>query len=129
MYCPACGAAVKQPARRKNKNTAVLLAVSLSWWTWLYTYKRDTWKFWLGLGIGVVSVGLIFAYIINVFAYAINVVGLATSGSLNEPQLVGNISGWTNWATVALIAGFGVWVWAIVDAAVKSGEWYNSYYA
>ena len=129
MYCPACGAAVQQPARRKSKNTAVMLAVSLSWWTWLYTYKRDTWKFWLGLGVGVASVGLMFVYIINMFADAMNMVGLVTSGSLSETQLVGSISGWTNWVTVASIGGFGVWVWAIVDTAVKSGEWYNSYYA
>ncbi len=121
MYCPACGAAVKQPARRKNKNTTVLLAISLRWWTWLYTYKRDTWKFWLGLGIGVVSVGLIFAYIINVFAYAINVVGLATSGSLNKPQLVGNISGMDYLGHSRL----DCWLWhmGVGDSERRRQEW------
>ena len=129
MYCPACGAGVGQPTRRKNKIIAVLLAVSLSWWTWLYTYKRDAWKFWLGLAVGVFSAGLTFAYIINVFADVMNMIGLAMSGSLSEMQLGGSISGWTSWVTVASIAGFGIWVWTIVDTAVKSGEWYNFYYA
>lgn len=31
----------------KKKNTAVWLAVLFSYWTYLYTYKEDTLKFWL----------------------------------------------------------------------------------
>ena len=129
MYCPYCGASVHEPARRKNKKTAVLLAVSLSWWTWLYTYKKDAWKFWLGLGLGVVSIGLLFAYIIKAFEDAMNLVDLAMSGSLSETQLAGSTSGWTNWVTIAQVAVFCIWVWSIVDTAVKGSQWYNSYYA
>jgi len=40
----------------KSKTASVLLAVFLSFWTWLYTYKKDTWKFWVGLGIVVLTV-------------------------------------------------------------------------
>jgi len=127
MYCPACGTGIGQAARRKSKNIAVLLAVSLSWWTWLYTYKKDAWKFWLGLAAGTFSTVLISAYIVNLLADAMNMVGQAMSGSLNDMQLTGSVSGWTNWATVATIVGFVQWVWAIVDTAVKSGKWYNSY--
>ena len=81
------------------------------------------------MAVGVFSVGPIFAYIINVLADAMNMVGLAMSGSLSETQLGRSISAWTSWVTVASVAGFGVWVWATVDTVVKSGEWYNSYYA
>lgn len=129
MYCPACGIGVGQPARRKNKNTAVTLAVSLSWWTWLYTYKKDIWKFWLGSAIGVFSTGLTFAYIINMFRNVMTMVEQAMLGSLNETELAGSTSGLTNWIIVAWIAGLGLWSWAIVDTVVKSREWYNSYYA
>ncbi|MGH8980359.1 MAG: hypothetical protein ACRDWE_04975 [Acidimicrobiales bacterium] len=30
----------------------MLLAVFLSFWTWVYTYKRDRKKFWVGLLVG-----------------------------------------------------------------------------
>jgi hypothetical protein len=129
MYCPACGLSVQQPAHLKRKNTAVTLAISLSWWTWLYTYKRDVWKFWLGSAVGITSAGLIFAYLFDVYVDAINILGLAASGSINETQLAGSSSGLEIWATVAGIAGFGLWVWAIADTAIKGGEWYRLYYS
>jgi hypothetical protein len=31
----------------------VLLAVFLSFWTWLYTFQRDAAKFWWGLGLAI----------------------------------------------------------------------------
>ena len=38
---------------RKDKSAALLLAIFLGFWTWLYTYKRDAWKFWLCLGLNM----------------------------------------------------------------------------
>jgi len=43
--------------KTKDKTVAVLLAVFLGFWTWCYTYKKDAWKFWLNLGLTVVSIG------------------------------------------------------------------------
>jgi hypothetical protein len=37
----------------KDKSVAVLLAVFLGCWTWIYTYKKDAWKFWLCLGLNL----------------------------------------------------------------------------
>ena len=34
---------------RKDRTAAILLAIFLGGWTWIYTYKRDSWKFWLVL--------------------------------------------------------------------------------
>jgi hypothetical protein len=75
-FCPSCGEAIKtkavicvhcgvavssqaplSPLSPKSKTTAVLLAVFLGFWTWCYTYKRDAWKFWVNLGLTVVSLG------------------------------------------------------------------------
>jgi hypothetical protein len=44
-----------QGASPRSKTTAVLLAVFLSFWTWLYTYKTDSKKFWIGLGASIVG--------------------------------------------------------------------------
>ncbi|MDP3063551.1 MAG: zinc ribbon domain-containing protein, partial [Chloroflexota bacterium] len=87
-YCPSCGAVVKKQAvicvhcgvsRRpasttsavqppvtrnwesKSKTASVLLAVFLASWTWVYTYKRDGWKFWTAVGIGAVNLILVLA--------------------------------------------------------------------
>ena len=37
----------------KDKSVAILLAVFLGCWTWIYTYKKDAWKFWLCLGLNL----------------------------------------------------------------------------
>jgi hypothetical protein len=53
IMCPACGTPLSSP---HSKSTAVLLAVFLSFWTWLYTFQRDKVKFWWGLGLGIFGV-------------------------------------------------------------------------
>jgi len=68
-FCSACGAAMLGSAvvcgrcgtttgRPKDKTVAVLLAVFFGICTWLYTYKRDSKKFWIGAGLGVAGVVL-----------------------------------------------------------------------
>lgn len=41
-----------------SKIAAILMAVFLSYWTWLYTYEKDKTKFWLNLGLAIVTLGL-----------------------------------------------------------------------
>jgi hypothetical protein len=50
--CPTCGTPLSTP---HSKGAAVLLAIFLSFWTWVYTYKRDAAKFWWGLGLAVLG--------------------------------------------------------------------------
>jgi hypothetical protein len=38
----------------KSRTTAIVLAVFLSCWTWVYTYRADKNKFWLGIVASVV---------------------------------------------------------------------------
>lgn len=52
VICPRCGTATGSP---RSKGVAVLLAVFLSFWTWVYTYQRDKAKFWTGLVLAVVG--------------------------------------------------------------------------
>jgi hypothetical protein len=75
-FCAKCGAALKpagattpstsasssgapvgaQTQGGKSKTASILLAVFLGFWTWLYTYKRDAWKFWVGLGLAILII-------------------------------------------------------------------------
>ncbi|MHB1460423.1 MAG: hypothetical protein ACYC1M_03980 [Armatimonadota bacterium] len=42
----------------KNKSTALILAVIFGHFTWVYTYRYDSWKFWLGLVLSVLTCGV-----------------------------------------------------------------------
>ena len=60
--CTYCGVAVKggvfdKPRIPKDKTVALLLAIFLSFWTWIYTYQKDSWKFWLNLALSIVTIG------------------------------------------------------------------------
>jgi len=61
----------KNLRKDKSKTTAILLAVFLGGWSWIYTSKFDAWKFWLNIiidifltyGVGLYHVWLIVAWI------------------------------------------------------------------
>jgi hypothetical protein len=80
----------------KSKTASVLLAVFLTFWTWLYTVEKDWWKFVVGLVVGIA------AAVLHVY--------------LNMPII---------WL---LVPNYTVWIWAIVDVAIKKNEWYRSYF-
>ena len=113
IFCFSCGSAINREAEicvhcgvrvgrspssagSKSKTTAILLAVFLGFFTWLYTYREDATKFWIGLGIALANIVLV----------------MVTLGL---------------WLLVSWLVGLGVWIWAIVDSASKSDEWYASY--
>ncbi|MGH7665997.1 MAG: hypothetical protein ACREN1_01600, partial [Candidatus Dormibacteria bacterium] len=52
VVCVKCGTGLGSP---RNKGIAILLAVFLGSWTWLYTYKTDSTKFWIGLALEIVG--------------------------------------------------------------------------
>jgi 4-hydroxybenzoate polyprenyltransferase len=43
--------------RFKSKTVALLLAIFTAFFTWLYTYEDDSRKFWLNLGLTLVTLG------------------------------------------------------------------------
>lgn len=82
---------MKQIKRPKSKETAIVLAVLLSYWTWIYTWNED-WQKWI--------IALLFppvAFILNKSIYIFYLISL------------------------------GVWIWAIIDRAVKPREQYQNY--
>jgi hypothetical protein len=126
-FCKTCGAPItssgtlpvvptqsysstQQGKRGKSKVVSILLAVFLppGYWAWLYTYKRNWWKFWLGLILSglpslLAAVFLVF-YISNVSWLPDNVI-----------------------IALAYILPFMVWAWAIIDSIIKKNEWYAQY--
>ena len=64
--CPQCGTALGAP---KSKGIAILLAVFLSFWTWVYTYHMNKTKFWVGLGLSLVG-GILSIVVVGLFIVA-----------------------------------------------------------
>lgn len=62
VICPKCGVQAKEmelsKKQPKDKTVAILLAVFLGFWVWIYTWEKDQWKFWLGLGVTIVTLGI-----------------------------------------------------------------------
>ena len=98
----------------KSKTVSILLAVFLGYWTWLYTYKKDHWKFWLSLGLSSLSAIVVVVAIIW---------GVADGFSSNSVWIVLIIVN-----VLISIVSCGLWVWSIIDAAIKKDEWYSGYY-
>jgi hypothetical protein len=110
--CPKCGTPRNYRAERstvagnqvgsKSKTAAVLLAVFLSYWTWLYTFKTDKWKFFVGLGLFVIL------YVPPLFFQA--------------GFFLANL-----FSILSVLALLGVSVWAIIDTAIKPSSFYSGY--
>lgn len=112
--CVKCGVRLAH-AHHKSRTASILLAVFLSYWTWLYTYKRDRRKFWLSLSLTLLftvpSVPLFF--------------WMNATPAIEVSDAATIIAG--TWVIVGWLAGVGIWVWAIVNAAAKPEYWYDHY--
>ncbi len=120
--CVKCGTrliqqSVSSQKRAKSKTASILLAVFLTFWTWLYTYKRDGWKFWVGLGLCTAITGL------NFFYWIVAIINTRGRMDLSEEGVafLGILY------VFAAVVWTGIWIWGIVDTAVKNNNWYDNY--
>ena len=91
-------------SRPLNKTTALIVAmvfglVSHSFVTWLYTYEKDSTKFWVAFGIGAM-------------------IYMLADGPLADESIFA-------WSVLVII--LGLWVWTIIDVAMKPQAWYQNY--
>ena len=117
--CIKCGAPLAKPPLPKSKTMAVLLAVFLGFWTWVYTYRKNTWKFWAGLGLGLPAF-----VIFNIGVIPHNSVEYDANGNYLG---LGGFRFSNNILVPALLVILGVWIWAIIDVFLKRQEWYLTY--
>lgn len=88
----------------RQKTIAVLIAILGGPWTWAYTYKRDSMKFWLGLSVPI-ALSTVSGFLIAV--------------SPSTGTLVIFL------VTLSMI--FIVWAVSIVLALVRPANWYRNY--
>jgi|688.fasta_scaffold975239_1 hypothetical protein len=122
VVCPKCGSPTNlyrasTERHGKSKTTAVLLAVFLGIWSWLYTYEQNKRKFWMSLiaylGLSVVTaIRIVFVYFQTQQSYYPSDVELIF---------------WRIFAFVWLLSPMGLSVWAIIDNATKPRSFYETY--
>jgi Double zinc ribbon len=117
--CIKCGAMFGKPPRPKAKTVAVLLAVFLGYWTWVYTYRKNTWKFWAGLVVGLPAF-----IIFNIGVIPHNSVEYDANGNYLG---LGGLHFANNILIPALLIILIVRIWAIIDVCLKKQEWYLTY--
>ena len=114
--CVKCGVSLAHVSV-KSKATSVILAVFFAYWTWLYTYKRDKKKFWIGLPVGIFSIAGLFC-----IPYA-----LIPVSNLNFNAWFALYTILYIWLLLSWIVGFIIWILAIVDTVKKPQSWYDNY--
>ena len=66
-YQPGGYSAPGQPTyvlpRGKDKSIALIFALFLGFWTWVYTYRLDAAKFWIALVLVLISIPLDFVVV------------------------------------------------------------------
>ncbi len=130
VICPSCGSPTGAGfgPTAKTKTAAVLLAVFLGPWTWLYTYRRNAWKFWVGLVGG--AAGFVIAIIVA--GTYVGSTGFATCSSNGYPcNYYSHASSTAPLAIFAIVVCYlipvAVWIWAIIDVAVAPDSFYQRY--
>jgi hypothetical protein len=103
-------------ANPKSKLAAILLAVFLGCWTWLYTYKKDGWKFWLGLPLMIMGMAVM------AFTTLIIITSAYTFDLPTDP-----VTAWLIAWLIAYSITLGLNIWAIIDRATKKSSWYEKY--
>ena len=109
IFCVHCGVPAQQgvvPHKRGNKQklTAVLLAVFLGAWTWIYTFKYDWWKF--------------------VLAWVPHAIAIWLWIMANIDYDDGYVVGASIAQSVGIIIG---WIWPIIHTSIRSRKFYDNY--
>lgn len=118
VICPQCGAAQKgfNSSGGKSKTTAVVMAVFLSAWTWVYTWKVNAKKFWIAVGL----------WVIEVILFSVGASEAAVKLTCPPGRACSFQNGSSGLVIVAWLIGLGIWLWAIIDASTKSQAFYTS---
>ena len=139
VVCPYCGIQIKEiktsPIQEtatynpstKNKGIAIVLAIFLGFWSWLYTYKKDFKKFWIFLSLPIVFFGIVI--IIETLISASNPLNkYVPSFMLVHSNLyVGFYSALTKYGTWIWLLLLIPHIWAFCNSIIRPENFYKNY--
>ena len=133
--CPSCGTPAQSQAIKyvtgKSKTTAVLLAVFLGYWSWLYTFKVDKAKFFIGLGLQVITYILVFVWLAElavaqtVYAQCVSDNWYSDYGDVSTCDPTAGL--FTPTYLMAAAIGFGSWLWTVIDQSRRPREFFENF--
>ena len=103
--CVKCGVSlrpVSNQSGQKNQVTAVLLAVFLGYWSWLYSFKTSKRKFFIGLGCSIPAL----------ISMMLGIVLLNSHSQVDQD--IGPV-----FILAGAVINTGIWIWAVVDNAIR----------
>jgi uncharacterized membrane protein YvbJ len=117
VVCPKCGSPATGVATKgsREKSIAVIMAVFLSSWAYLYTYKYDANKFWISTIAGIAP------FIVSVSAFSVYEIS-----NDYDVYTAANAIG-TMFSVVWVIASLAIYVIAIVVTATRQDSQYKNY--
>lgn len=134
VICPKCGSPVAGHAltKQKSKKTAVLLAVFLGYWSWLYTAHKNLWKFFVALIGSLVAGGMYLGGYLVIQQWSDKWVtcvlaSLRSSSTVKMSTCVSAYpepvyANWLEYSAMAIV--IALYAWAIIDNAVKKPDYF-----
>jgi len=131
--CPNCGTPTQSVApvvqMGKSKTTAILLAVFVGFWAWLYTFQVNKTKFFIGLSAQFV---ITIVYLVSFFQYLAASVNSYNYNcdydySCTESYDSSALTSFIAMMAIVGILGIGLRVWEIVDNARRPESFYLNY--
>jgi len=123
----------------KKKSTAIFLAIFFSYWSWLYTYKKNITKFWICFSINIIA-------IIFIFKAGLVFIRITTEG---HPEFIEFLKGLETFLQsnsvdisefyhrtfsiilftlgITGILETGIWIWALIYNSTKNKNFYADY--
>ncbi len=146
--CSNCGSAATAtmppvqlaPKPGKSKSTAVLLAVFLGFWTFLYSYRVDKAKFWLGLIFSLCALASAFVFAVAFIQYSgtLSAVGLDSFVYYLSDRVAGSPASrggneWAkqffplaNWSLLAtLVSGSISWLFPLIRTTTRPSSFFE----
>lgn len=104
---------MKHVPGRKQKIIAVTLGLIFGFFAWIYTYRRDAWKYWICFIIYFTALALGTWYPRTL---AIPVAGL------------NSIRGPLTWHSMYTFTFYVSWLWPVILAMIRPIEFYRNYF-
>lgn len=134
VVCPSCGSpvvALKLQATKK-KSVAVVLAVFLGYWSWLYTPKKNLAKFFIALVASVIA-----GVVISVNQSAISswadgwtyclLSNIQEGTSYDCDSIYESNDSWSTFIQLGWATVVAIYVWSLIDNIRRTPEYFSNY--
>lgn len=134
VVCPSCGSpvVVLKVQASKKKSVAVVLAVFLGYWSWLYTPKKNLAKFFIALVLSVIA-----GIVIGVNQAALSswadgwtyclLTNIQTGSDYDCDSIYPSNDSWGSFIQLGWVSVVVIYLWSLIDNIRHSSEYFEKY--